>query len=204
MIARFRNADAKLLWETGRSKSIPASIRKVAIRKLTLLDIAVELGDLLIPPGNRMESLKADRKGQHSIRINDQYRICFVWRDGNAHDVEIVDDHETTHRRHGSALMPKLLLPTVHPGEILREEFLAPMGITPYRLAHDIHVPVTRINDIALERRAVSADTALRLGKYFGMTAQFWINAQALYDLRTAANKAQLDDIVPYREKVPA
>ncbi|MEO6805515.1 MAG: type II toxin-antitoxin system RelE/ParE family toxin [Edaphobacter sp.] len=93
MILSFRDADTKLLWETGRSKRIPASLRKSAWKKLAILNAAVELENLKIPPGNRLEALKKDRKGQHSIRVNDQYRVCFVWRDSNTYDAEIVDYH---------------------------------------------------------------------------------------------------------------
>lgn len=69
------------------------NIERVALRKLRQLEIAERLNDLRIPPQNRLEALKGDRKGQHSIRVNDQWRVCFVWRSGNAHDVEIVDYH---------------------------------------------------------------------------------------------------------------
>jgi toxin HigB-1 len=93
MIAGFKDADAQALFETGRSRRIPANIRRIAIRKLTYLDSAEELSELRTPPGNRLEALKGDRKGQHSIRINDQYRICFIWRDHHAHEVEVVDYH---------------------------------------------------------------------------------------------------------------
>lgn len=93
MIASFKDADTKLLWETGKSRRIPASLRISAWKKLAILNAAVELSNLTVPPGNRLEPLKNDRKGQHSIRINDQYRVCFLWRDSNAHDVEIVDYH---------------------------------------------------------------------------------------------------------------
>lgn len=93
MIWSFRDADTKLLWETGKSQCIPANLRKSAWKKLAILNAAVELKNLKVPPGNRLEALKKDRKGQHSIRVNDQYRVCFVWRDRNAHDVEIVDYH---------------------------------------------------------------------------------------------------------------
>lgn len=82
--------------------------------------------------------------------------------------------------------MSKRDFPPIHPGEILREEFLTPLGISQYRLAKDIHVAARRINEIALEKRGISADTALRLGRYFGTTAQFWINPQSRYDLETA------------------
>ena len=74
-------------------------------------------------------------------------------------------------------------LSPIHPGEILMEEFLKPMGISQYRLAHDISVPPRRINEIVHCARAVTADTALRLGKYFKVSAQFWVNLQAHYDL---------------------
>jgi addiction module HigA family antidote len=77
-------------------------------------------------------------------------------------------------------------LPLVHPGEILRDDFLTPMGISVYELAHAIRVPRSRANDIARGRRAVTTDTAIRLGRYFGMTAEFWINLQARYDLDVA------------------
>ena len=93
MIKSFRDADTQLLWETGRSRRIPASIRGTALKKLTILHWATSLSDLAVPGGNRLEALTRDRKGQHSIRINDQYRVCFVWRDGNASNVEIVDYH---------------------------------------------------------------------------------------------------------------
>jgi addiction module HigA family antidote len=71
---------------------------------------------------------------------------------------------------------------TLHPGEILREEYLRPLQMTPYRLARELHVPVPRINDIVLEKRAISADTAVRLAKFFGTTEAFWLGMQADYD----------------------
>ena len=80
-------------------------------------------------------------------------------------------------------------LPNIHPGEILREEFLSPLKITAYRLAKDLHVPVTRIVDIVNERRGISADTALRLSRYFGNSAQFWLNLQGHYELREALDR---------------
>jgi addiction module HigA family antidote len=77
----------------------------------------------------------------------------------------------------------------IHPGEVLLEEFLKPMGITQYRLARDIHVQPTRINQIVHLKAGISADTALRLGRYFGMSPQFWMNLQAQYDLHLAADR---------------
>ncbi len=93
MIRSFNDPDTKLLWETGKSRRIPANIRITALKKLVVLHWATGLSDLAVPGGNRLEPLRRDRKGQHSIRINDRYRICFIWREGDATDVEIVDYH---------------------------------------------------------------------------------------------------------------
>jgi proteic killer suppression protein len=93
MIASFRDTDTEELWKTGRSRRIPASLKMRAVKKLFLLHASVALDNLSVPPGNRLEALHGQRKGQHCIGINDQYRICFVWRNGNAYDVEIVDYH---------------------------------------------------------------------------------------------------------------
>lgn len=93
MIKSFKDGDTKLLWETGKTRRIPANLRTVALKKLVILHWATRLSDLVVPGGNRLEALTGDRVGRHSIRINDQYRLCFVWLDGDASDVEIVDCH---------------------------------------------------------------------------------------------------------------
>jgi toxin HigB-1 len=93
VIVSFRDTDTQLLWETGKGRSIGAAIRLSAWKKLAILNAALALDNLNVPPGNRLEALRRDRKGQHSIRINDQYRVCFVWRGNNAHNLEIVDYH---------------------------------------------------------------------------------------------------------------
>lgn len=92
MVRSFRDREAEKLFHDRFSKKYQ-SIERPARRKLTMLDEAETLEDLAALPGNRVEALKGDRKGQHSIRINDQYRVCFVWFDGDATDVEIVDNH---------------------------------------------------------------------------------------------------------------
>jgi addiction module HigA family antidote len=84
--------------------------------------------------------------------------------------------------------MPRKL-PLVHPGEILREEYLKPLGWSVNKLAGELKVPAQRINEIVRERRAVTADTALRLSRFFGSTPEFWINLQSFYDLRKASNE---------------
>ena len=91
MIRSFRDRETERFWEGVASRRLPPDIRRAAQRKLELVEAAQRLDDLRLPPGNRLEALRGDRKGQHSIRINDQWRICFVWRDGGAENVEIVD-----------------------------------------------------------------------------------------------------------------
>ena len=96
MIASFADRATEGLFhgETGKSiKRIPPDIRKVAVRKLDMVNAAHELQDLRVPPGNRLEAMKGELRGKHSIRINDQWRIVFRWRDGDAHEVEIEDYH---------------------------------------------------------------------------------------------------------------
>lgn len=93
MIRSFADKETKAIYHRDRSRRLPAALLRPALRKLLILDAATALDDLRVPPGNRLELLRGDRAGQHSIRINDQWRICFRWHDGNAHDVAIVDYH---------------------------------------------------------------------------------------------------------------
>lgn len=93
MIKSFRDRDTEKLFAREPSRKLPHEIQRTALRKLAMLDAASELRDLRIPPGNRLEALRGDRKGQWSIRINDQWRICFRWHEGNAYEVEIEDYH---------------------------------------------------------------------------------------------------------------
>ncbi len=93
MIKSFADTETEKLWRRERSKRIPHDIHRRALRKLTYLHSASTLDDLRRPPGNRLEKLRGDRKGQHSIRINRQWRICFRWMGNDAYDVEIVDYH---------------------------------------------------------------------------------------------------------------
>lgn len=89
----FGDKDTRAVWERRRSRKLDPVIQRAALRKLTILDAAETLADLLVPPGNRLEKLAGDRAGQHSIRINQQWRICFFWSDAGPEDVEIVDYH---------------------------------------------------------------------------------------------------------------
>ena len=93
MIQSFADRETELIWRGERSRKLPGDIQGIALRKLRLLHAARVLQDLRVPPGNRLEALKGNRTGQWSIRINDQWRICFRWDEGGPHDVEIVDYH---------------------------------------------------------------------------------------------------------------
>ncbi|TVQ19109.1 MAG: type II toxin-antitoxin system RelE/ParE family toxin [Spirochaetaceae bacterium] len=93
MIKGFRDGLTERIWQRQQVTGFPSDLFKMARRKLGFLEDAVELSDLRIPPGNRLEALKGDRAGRYSIRINDQWRVCFRWEDGSAFEVEITDYH---------------------------------------------------------------------------------------------------------------
>ena len=93
MIRSFADRETERIWLGGRSRRLPLTIQATALRKLRALEVAEWLDDLRSPPGNQLEALKDDRSGQHSIRINQQWRICFRWIDGRCDDVEICDYH---------------------------------------------------------------------------------------------------------------
>ena len=108
----------------------------------------------------------------------------------------------TTERRKVSSTLKRVgddRLSAVHPGEVLREEFLVPLSLSVYRVAKDVGIPSQRLNDLVLERRALSADTAIRLAKYFGTTEQFWMSLQAMFDLDVARDSiGSLADVRPF------
>ena len=94
MIESFRCKETEKIFRREYSRKLPTAIQKVAFRKLRMLNRSSTVEDLRVPPGNHLEALSGKRKGQHSIRINDAWRICFVWRDGSSHAVEIVNYHK--------------------------------------------------------------------------------------------------------------
>ena len=93
MIKTFRDKETEKIFTRQFSKRLPPNLHQLAWRKLAILNAVERLEDLRVPPGNRLEKLRGERAGQHSIRINDQWRICFEWREGNAYEVEITDYH---------------------------------------------------------------------------------------------------------------
>lgn len=94
MLKSFADRETELIWSGRRSRKLPSDIQNIALRKLRMIDQSRRVEDLRVPPGNRLELLKGNRAGQYSIRINDQWRICFFWDDGGAEHVEIVDYHD--------------------------------------------------------------------------------------------------------------
>ena len=93
MIRSFRDKETEKIFNRQRSRKLPSDIQKIALRKLRMLNRSQSLQDLRVPPSNRLEKLSGDRKEQYSIRINKQWRICFIWEDNDAYNVEIVDYH---------------------------------------------------------------------------------------------------------------
>jgi proteic killer suppression protein len=93
VIKSFRCRETQGIWNGQLSRKLPSDIQRIAARKLEMLSAATQLDSLRIPPANRLEKLKGERAGQYSIRVNDQWRICFCWRNGDAFDVEIADYH---------------------------------------------------------------------------------------------------------------
>jgi proteic killer suppression protein len=93
MIKSFKDREAERIYSRRFSRKLPHDIQEIALRKMKMINNAVSINDLRIPPANRLEKLERDRAGQYSVRINDQWRICFKWKDGDAYDVEITDYH---------------------------------------------------------------------------------------------------------------
>lgn len=93
MIRSFRDKQTRALWARKANKAAPPDLQRKALRKLTEINNAGELGDLRVPPGNRLEKLSGDRSGRYSVRINGHYRVCFVWQEGDTYEVEITDYH---------------------------------------------------------------------------------------------------------------
>lgn len=93
MIASFADRETEALFNRERVKGIDLKVQRVALRKLVMIDAAARLDDLRVPPSNRLEAMRGKRDGQYSVRVNDQYRIVFTWRDGQAHGVELTDYH---------------------------------------------------------------------------------------------------------------
>lgn len=200
MIKTFKDRRSAAVFSGTVTRGLPADVTKRAKAKMDLINAATTIDFLRSPPGNHLEALKDDRTGRHSIRVNDQWRVCFVFRDGDAFEGDIM----TTVRREdldaGRVDFSDIAEPgapiiePIHPGELLRTEWLDPLGLSAYKLAKDIKVPFNRVTEIVHGRRGISAETALRLARYFGTDAQSWVNLQAAYDV-TVVKRTMQDQI---------
>ena len=186
MIRGFAEAETATVWSGRRGRKLPSDIQGVALRKLRMLNQARSLRDLLVPPANLLEALKGDRKGQHSIRVNDQWRVVFEWTAQGPSRVKVTDYHEWQE----DGRMKIHRQPTT-PGEILSEEFLKPMGMTQTELADHIGCDVKVVNRIVNGRTSVTAEMAIRLGAALRMSPEFWLNAQQAVDIYHAARKVK-------------
>ena len=196
MIASYKDEDTERFAMGVRVRRF-VPFERVALRKIRQLQVCASLDDLRVPPGNRLEALKGDRAGQYSIRVNERYRVCFEWRQEMAWECRkssIITSDETSAD----------LLSPVTPGELLKEEFLVPMGISQYRLAKETGIPAQRIGQIVLGKRRVTADTDLRLCRYFGLTDGYWLRAQVAFDLEAEKRRIEpeLDKIVPVQQAI--
>ncbi len=169
MIHSFRGKDTEAIGHRRYVKKLSPELSRLAYTKLVLINAAESINDLRVPPGNRLEKLAGTRAGQYSIRVNDQWRR-----------------ERGTRRLSLEGNTPMADFAPTHPGEVLKTEFLDPMGISQYRIAKAIDVPPRRINEIVHGKRAISADTALRLSRALGLSEMFWINMQAHYDAEIA------------------
>lgn len=163
----------------------PSDLVVAARCKLDMLDSVSTLESLKCPPSNKLHPLKGDRKGQHAIWINAQRRLCFVWLDGDAHDVEITDYHQERTMSIPREKIQMQRLPTT-PGEMLLKEFLEPNEMSARALARDLGVPPNRITSIINGKRAITAETAVLLEQRLGMPGEFWMKLQSSYDLALA------------------
>jgi len=175
----YRDRRTEQFASGQRVKEFSGFARQAEMR-LDRLDAAASLADLAGLPGNRLKALKGDRAGQFSIRISDQWRICFMARrdawacGGRERRLSLRED-----------IVPRT---PIHPGEHLAEE-LRELGLSAAELSRQIDVPVNRITGIIHGQRGITADTALRLGHWFGTSPQFWMNLQQNYELRLAESQ---------------
>jgi addiction module HigA family antidote len=176
MIKSFRDCACQRLWMGAFVKRF-SRIERQALRKLDMLHTARDLNDLRAPPANRLEALTGDRRGQHSS--GSMTSGASVSRRPRKAPPMLKSSTTTK----GIATPNRV---TAHPGEVLSEEFLKPLGMSVNALATALRVPATRIGAIVKGERSVTADTALRLARFFGTSPEFWINLQAMADVRRA------------------
>jgi len=201
LIVSFKNQGTEDIFDGKNTKEArkicPRTMWKIASRKLYQVNSVHVLYELTRLPGNHLDLLTGDREGQYSISINKQYTICFKWTEAGPDEVEILDRLSLI--AVVTTRVPRQREPT-HPGEMLLEEFLVPMGITQRELATAIQVPYQRLNEIVNKKRPVTASLAIRLAKVFGMSEVFWLNLQLKWDLYRIkkSDEKELNNIKPF------
>jgi addiction module HigA family antidote len=184
IIQSFADADTRQLFVEETNERF-AAIARVALRKLMQMNRAAHLSDLVVPPGNRLEALRGDREGFHSIRVNDQWRLVFRWTESGPADVGIVDSPLTS----GQTRYVTAMNPPITPGEIQLKEYLNPMGISQNAMARAIGVPPRAINEIVLGKRSITPAMSIRFGALFGQSEGFWHGLQVECDFRALSKK---------------
>jgi len=179
VIKGFGCAETERVFRGQFSKKLPQEIQRKAAAKLNMIHAATRLATLRVPPGNRLEALAGTRAG------NTVFESTTSGASALSGEMAMLTTSRSWTITRGDN-MARRDFPPVHPGEILKEEFLAPLGISEYRLAKDIGVTPRHINEIVHGRRGITADTALRLGRFFNMEAVFWMNLQTRYDMEVA------------------
>lgn len=191
MIRSFRDRETELIWNGVRSRKLPGDIQDKALVKLSLLNRAVTLDDLRVP----RETGSKDSRGNAVTSTRYASTTSGGFASNGGKDMRIASKLLTIIETAG----PDDLLHNPHAGEILLSEFLQPMGLSQNALARAISVPPRRINEIVLGKRSVTADTDLRLARYFGISEGFFLGLQADHELRERkrALAAELNKIVP-------
>lgn len=192
MIRSFADRDTERVWRREAAKRFDTRIHKAANRKLHLLDAAPSLDTLRVPPGNRLEALKG-------IAPDNTVSGSMISGGSAFGGPTLARKTSRSSITTEEGIMSEKLYAPIHPGEVLMEDFIQGFAITQNKLAVSIGVPPRRINEIVHGKRAITADTALRLGRYFGMSPQFWLNLQTQYELELAEDRVaeQIAAITP-------
>jgi len=190
MIESFGDLRTAALLKGWHVTDMPRALQRPAMVSLHMVDAADTVDDLKAAPASCPRALSGGAPDSWAIVLDDGWRLRFVWPEGGpcaagSHPAIVRDDLDRELIDMSSVTDGKRIEP-VHPGEILKEQFLDPQDISVYALSNAIKVPRSRTNDIVLGRRAITADTALRLAHYFGTSAEFWMRLQAHHDLDVA------------------
>jgi addiction module HigA family antidote len=189
MIKTFRSRSAELLFARKsvalfQAIELAQGVELRVRRKLAQLNAAAELHDLVVPPENCLEPVVRERMSQNSIRISHAWQFCFVWRSHDVYDVDLVRINVL-----GNLVVAEKesdLLPPIHPGDILLQDFTRPHLISINELALAMRLPPTQIGAVIHGELGITADVAFGLGSVFDTTAELWLNLQRDYDLQVA------------------